>query len=111
VATVDECEQALHGLAAKLAANDPGRRRAGFDRRLTCRLRDLDVIFAGRLKDSLLTDIARTDKADGQVRLSMTSDDLLALVDGHLKMASAWATGRVKVEAGVRDLMRLRSIF
>lgn len=111
MATVDECEQALHRLAAKLAANDPSKRKAGFDRRLSCYLRDLDVIFVGQLKDGLLTGIARADKADGQVRLNMTSDDLVALVDGNLKLASAWATGRVKVEAGVMDLVRLRSIF
>jgi putative sterol carrier protein len=41
----------------------------------------------------------------------MTSDDLVALVHGDLKMATAWATGRVKIDAGVRDLVRLRSIF
>ena len=48
---------------------------------------------------------------DAQIRLTMTSDDLLALVDGSLHLASAWATGRIKVEAGVRDLLKLRSIF
>jgi hypothetical protein len=41
----------------------------------------------------------------------MSSDDLVALVDGTLKMAPAWASGRVKVEAGVRDMLKLRSIF
>jgi hypothetical protein len=41
----------------------------------------------------------------------MSSDDLLALVDGRLKMSSAWATGRVKIDAGVRDLVKLRSVF
>lgn len=111
MASVDECEQALHRLAAKLAANDSAKRKAGFDRRLTCSLRDLNVVFVGQLKDGLLTGIARAEKADGQVRLNMVSDDLLALVDGDLKMASAWATGRVKVEAGVLDLVRLRTIF
>jgi hypothetical protein len=111
VATEDDCEQALRGLAAKLAANDPSRRKSGFDRSLTCSVRDLGVIFSGRLKDGLLLDIGRTAKADGQVRLTMTSDDLVALVAGELKMASAWATKRVKVEAGVRDLIKLRSIF
>jgi hypothetical protein len=108
---VDDCEQALNRLAAKLAANDPSRRKLGFDRSLTCTVRDLDVIFSGRLKDGQLVEITRASKADGQVRLMMSSTDLLALVDGTLKIAPAWATGRVKVEAGVRDLLRLRSIF
>ena len=48
-------------------------------------------------------------KAD--IRLTMTSDDLLALTDGELHFGSAWATGRVKLEAGLRDLLRLRKIL
>jgi hypothetical protein len=115
VATVEQCEQALHTLAQRLADNDASQRKAGFDRSLTCTIRDLDVVFSGRLADGQLVDIRRASTGDAagsaQVRLTMTSDDLLALVDGQLKMASAWATGRVKVDAGVRDLMRLRSIF
>jgi putative sterol carrier protein len=111
VATVEQCEQALHTLAQRLADNEASRRKAGFDRSVTCTIRDLDVVFAGRLKDGQLIDIGRAAARDAQVRLTMTGDDLLALVDGDLKMASAWATGRVKIEAGVRDLMRLRSIF
>jgi hypothetical protein len=45
------------------------------------------------------------------VRLAMSSDDLVALVAGRLKMASAWAPGRVKIDAGIRDMIKLRSIF
>lgn len=115
MATVEECEQALHTLASRLADNEASRRKAGFDRSVTCTIRDLDVVFSGRLADGQLVDIARATARDAaakaQVRLTMTSDDLLALVDGSLKMASAWATGRVKIDAGVRDLVRLRSIF
>jgi alkyl sulfatase BDS1-like metallo-beta-lactamase superfamily hydrolase len=111
VATEQQCEQALHALADRLAANNGSVRNAGFDRTLSCSLRDLGIVYAGRLKDGHLIDIARAESREAQVRLTMTSDDLLALVDGGLKMSSAWATGRVKVEAGVRDLLKLRSIF
>ena len=41
----------------------------------------------------------------------MAGDDLVALVDGRLNFALAWATGRVKLEAGLRDLLRLRSLL
>jgi hypothetical protein len=41
----------------------------------------------------------------------MTSDDLIALTDGRLKLAAAWATGRLRINAGVRDLLKLRSFF
>lgn len=111
MATEQQCEQALHALAERLFAHNGSGRGNGFDRTLSCSLRDLGIIFAGRLKNGELIDIGRTESRDAQIRLTMTSDDLLALVDGQLKMGSAWATGRVRVEAGVRDLLKLRTIF
>ena len=48
-------------------------------------------------------------KAD--IRLTMTSDDLVALTDGELSFGTAWACGRVKLEAGLRDLLRLRKLL
>lgn len=111
MATVDECEQALADLADRLAANEAAQRSVSFDRTVSCTIRDLDVIFAGRLKGGQLVDIRRAPSKDAQVKLSMTSDDLLGLVSGRLKMASAWATGRIKIDASVRDMLRLRSLF
>lgn len=109
--TVEQCELALQQLADRLAASESSRGKLGFDRTLTCTIRDLDVVFSGRLKDGRLVDIERAATRNGQVRLAMSSDDLIALVAGRLKMAPAWATGRVKIEAGVRDLLKLRSLF
>lgn len=111
MATVEACEQALAELADRLAANESAQGQVSFDRTLSCTIRDLHVTFAGRLKGGQLVDIRRSPSKDAQVRLSMTSDDLVALVAGQLKMTSAWATGRVKIDASIRDMMRLRSIF
>lgn len=110
MATVEQCERALQDLADKVAGN-PSRRKLGFDRSMSCTISDIDAVFAGRLKDGRLLDIARSSTKDAQVRLTLSSDDLIALVDGSLKIAPAWATGRIKVEAGMRDLLKLRSIF
>jgi alkyl sulfatase BDS1-like metallo-beta-lactamase superfamily hydrolase len=111
VATVEQCEQALQALAARMAASAPAQRELDFDRTLSATISDLRVVFAGRLKNGQLLDIAQTASRDAQVRITLTGDDLVALVDGELKMAPAWATGRVRIEAGVRDLLRLRSVF
>ena len=112
MATAEECEQALHTLAQRMdehSARDA--RSTAFERTLSCTLRDLRITFAGRLTDGHLREIRRSDGAHGQIRLEMTSDDLVRLVDGELNLGSAWATGRVKVHAGVRDMIKLRSIF
>ena len=34
-----------------------------------------------------------------------------AMTDGHLGFGQAWLSGKVKVEAGVRDLLKLRSML
>lgn len=112
MASVEQCERAFHDLAARLATADPNaRKKAAFDRTLTCTLDDLGITFGGRLKDGELTDIRRVDGDKAQVRMTMSSDDLLKVVAGELNMAAAWATGRVKIDANVLDLMRLRSVF
>jgi alkyl sulfatase BDS1-like metallo-beta-lactamase superfamily hydrolase len=111
MASIEQCETALHDLAAQLAADATARKKANLDRSLTCTITDLGVVFAARLHNGSLQDIHRAQDAAAQVRLSTTSDDLVAMVDGDLSMAKAWAAGRVKIEASVLDLIRLKSVF
>jgi hypothetical protein len=112
VATLDECITALKGVLGDLAANPAA---AGLDRSISCRLTDLEQIVRGRLGSGAVRDLhvvpddPTVPKAD--IRLTMTSDDLIALTDGRLHFGSAWASGRVKLEAGLRDLLRLRKIL
>ena len=112
MATVEECEAAMHKLAERLKSPDAAQARGKMiDRSISCHLRDLDVTFGGRLRDGEIVDIHRTLTPDGQLKLSTTSDDLVALVDGQLNFAKAWASGRLKVDANVFDLIKLRSLL
>ena len=112
MATIDECTTALRGILGPLAAHEAAE---GLDRSLSCRLPDLDQVLLGRLADGsvqglhAVADDGSVPRAD--IRLTMTSDDLLALTDGRLSFGPAWATGRVKLEAGLRDMLRLRKIL
>ncbi|MEV5989020.1 SCP2 sterol-binding domain-containing protein [Streptomyces sp. NPDC052051] len=115
MATIDECRSALDKLSDNLAGADGDvRSAAALDRSLTCRITDLDVTFVGRLKGGRI-EVLRTlpgpppEKA--QIRLTMTGDDLVAMVDGELNFAKAWGAGRVKLEAGLWDLLRLRKLL
>jgi len=109
---MDECMKALRGILGDLAANPAAE---GLDRSLSCRLTDLDQVVLGRLSSGAVRDLQpvpdepSVPKAD--IRLTMTSDDLVALTDGRLSFGPAWATGRVKLEAGLRDLLRLRKLL
>jgi SCP-2 sterol transfer family len=112
MATIEECERAMHLLADQLSGVDADtRNKVVLDRSVTCRIRDLDVVFAGQLRDGGLHNIRQVESSDGQVRLSLTSDDLIQLTSGQLNFASAWASGRLRVEASIFDLLKLRSLF
>ncbi len=112
MASVEECEAAMWALAERIDGMDPDtRQRTVLDRSVTCHLKDLNVTFRGQFRDGGLHDIARADSANGQIRLTMSSDDLLALVAGSLNFGRAWATGRLKVDASVFDLIKLRALL
>jgi alkyl sulfatase BDS1-like metallo-beta-lactamase superfamily hydrolase len=112
VASVDECRQALHDLAARLAADaDRVRDRVDLDRTLACRLTDLDAAFNGRLTDGRLVELTDGDNPKAKIVLSTTSDDLLALVRGELDIARAVGARRISIKANPFDLMKLRKLL
>jgi Alkyl sulfatase C-terminal len=115
MATLDECRDALDRFSANLASAEGGARdAAALDRSLSCHVTDLGSTFTGRLAYGRLQDVTAVSgvpAAKAQIRLTMKSDDLLAMVAGDLHFAKAWASGRVKVHAGLRDVLRLRSLL
>ena len=112
MATLEQCMTALEGFVGRLASAEGAR---GLDRTVSCRLTDLGQLVHGRLATGAVHDMTAVPdgpaapKAD--IRLTMTSDDLLALTAGQLSFTPAWASGRVKLEAGLRDMLRLRSLL
>ncbi|MFE4977450.1 SCP2 sterol-binding domain-containing protein [Kitasatospora sp. NPDC056651] len=115
MANAEECREALEQLSRNMAKSTGDvRKAAALDRSLSCRITDLDLTFTGRLRDGRIQDVTAapgTPAEKAEIRLTMTSDDLVALVDGRLAFASAWAGGRVRLEAGFRDLLRLRTLL
>ena len=112
MATVSECEAAMHKLAERLRSPDAAETRGKMlDRSITCHLPDLGVTFGGQLRGGEILDIRQVPEPDGQIKLSTASDDLLALVNGQLNFAKAWASGRLKVDASIFDLLKLRTFL
>jgi hypothetical protein len=115
MATIEECRTALGQFSENLAQTegDVGR-AAALDRSLSCRITDLDITFTGRLTDGRIQEVTVVPGPPperAQIRLAMAGDDLVALVDGKLNFAKAWASGRVRLEAGLLDLLRLRTLL
>jgi putative sterol carrier protein len=112
MASLAQCRRALHDLIDRLAEVDPDlRRKHSVDRTLSCHIPDLDATFYGVLTENGLDDITEEPRPDAQVRLTVDSDDLLALCQGELQFATAWARGRVRIDASVLDLLRLRTLI
>jgi hypothetical protein len=110
VASPDECKAAIAQLAARLAG--PGDRRAeGLDRSVSAEVTDLGVVFRGHLHDGVLDDITTDGGPPAQIRLILSSGDLVLLAAGELSLGSAWLSGRVKLQASLTDMLRLRTMI
>ncbi|MEO3813640.1 SCP2 sterol-binding domain-containing protein [Sphaerisporangium sp. B11E5] len=115
MASVDECRAALDKLAEQFGELDQETRsKHVVDRTLSCRITDLDVTFFGRIHQDGLEAFTETPPVDGRpadVRIRIGSDDLLSMVNGELDMGRALFSGRVKIDASISDMFRLRKLL
>ncbi|MGH8794045.1 MAG: SCP2 sterol-binding domain-containing protein, partial [Stackebrandtia sp.] len=110
MASVEECRLALDKFAASIADNGETK-KMNFERRLACDITDLDVSFHGRFSGGALIDLADGDDPGAQIRFIVSSDDLVALVDGELDFGKAFASNRFKIKANLMDLLKLKGML
>jgi hypothetical protein len=114
MATADACRKALDTLLGRMAEMDPADRAANFpERTMSCRVPDLGLLFVTRIGPDGAAPVeeAPPDNRPAQVRFTANSDDLVSIADDPASFARAWLTGRLKVEASVFDLLRLRKFL
>jgi predicted lipid carrier protein YhbT len=115
MATIEECRAALEKLSDNMRnAEGDAATAASMDRSVSCHITDLDVTFVGRMTGGRIVvhdTLQGPPQERAQIRLTMSGDDLVALVNGELNFAKAWGSGRVKLEAGLRDLFQLRKLL
>jgi putative sterol carrier protein len=87
------------------------RNKYAIERTVSCRITDLGTTWSARVCDDGIEDLTTEDGTKAQVRLSVASDDLLALVEGRLAIATAFATGKLRIQASPLDLLRLGSFL
>lgn len=112
MASVDECRQALEKVAARLAEVPPADRAEYFaDRTMSVTVTDLNVTFATRLTGD--DQVRETGPGDppADIKISAPSDEVISLAQSPLNIARAWVAGRVKIDASVKDLFRLRRLL
>ncbi len=111
MADIEDVRAAVDDVVERMADLEPDTRRRIPDRTVAVWMRDLDVAFAGRFDAGHLLDVTEIDPADfpaASLRITLTSEDFLDLVEGRLGFGHGWARGRIKVDAHFRDLFELR---
>ena len=111
MATAEECRQALESLTGRIQEMDPADRAAYLvDRDISCKVSDLGVTFLTHLGPDGASPVTVANGSDPQAQVKCTtkSDDLVALAADPGSIGKAWITGRLKVQASIFDLLRLR---
>lgn len=111
MATVTEVEATIATLVTRLAViNQSNRTSLPSVRLIEATCPDLDATWHALWHDQELGQVVR-GSADRRpdIRVKVDSDDLLALADGSLPFRRAWQAGRVRLDASVTDMLRLRT--
>jgi hypothetical protein len=110
MATAEECRKALESLMTRIADLNPADRAAHFpERTMSCRVPDLGLLFATRIGPHGAE--APPGDKPAQVKFTANSDDLVWIAGDPARFARAWLTGKLKVEASLFDLLRLRKFL
>jgi hypothetical protein len=111
--SAEECRQALQKLAGRLSELSPADRDTYFgNRTFSVTIPDLGVTYAADLGagNAPVREVAPGDPP-ADIRLTANSDEVISLSESPMNIARAWVAGRVKIEASMKDLFRLRKLL
>jgi hypothetical protein len=114
MATVEECRKALETLAGRISELDADARATHLaDRSMSVTVTDLGVTFVTQLGTDGAGPVTEAAPGDDRanVRFRTNSDELIAVAADPGRFARAWLTGRVKVDASLGDILRLRKLL
>jgi hypothetical protein len=115
MASRDDVQHRLEELITRLAASDRGARSLADTlpepRVLTVHVTDLQADFWTVLEAGRMGPLREGEPDDADIRLRAPSDTLLDLIDGKGSLFSAYLAGRVRVDASMSDLLRLRKLL
>lgn len=111
--SAEECREALQKLAGRLSELSPADRDEYFgNRSMSVTIPDLGVTYATNLGagDDPVREVG-PDDPPADIRMTANSDEVVSLADSPMNIARAWMAGRVKIEASMKDLFRLRKLL
>ena len=113
MATKAEVERQLGVLLARLDGNEANVRSAIPSRKvLRCLVPDLGAAWYSVVDNGHVSQPSETPpNGRADITLRVGSDDLVDLVEGRISFLSAFTSGKVRVDASIIDLLRLRSLL
>ena len=112
MASVEEVEGVLGDLLDRLTEIDdttsallPSRRT------IEARCPDLDLVRFALWDKGRIHRLESLDGRRPDIRISVRSSDLLSMANGELTFARAYASNRVRLDASMGDLLRLRAVL
>jgi hypothetical protein len=111
--SAEECRAALQKLAGRLSELSPAERDQYFgNRTISVTIPDLAVTFVTLLgTGNNPVREAAPGEPPADIRITAKSGEVVALAEQPMNIARAWVTGRVKIEASMKDLFRLRRLL
>jgi predicted lipid carrier protein YhbT len=112
VATVAEVEAVLADLLARFGQVDSGTRAVLPNRRtIEARCPDIDLVHYAEWRDGELTVLDQAPPRRPDIRVTVDSDDLMAIAEGRMSFSRAYTANRIRLEASMTDLLRLRAVL
>ncbi len=78
---------------------------------LTLHLPDLDADYWVELEDGSMGPLRHGAAENPDIRIGVNSDDLLDLIDGRSHLLPAYVAGKVRIDADLADILRLRNML
>lgn len=101
---IKRLDRADHEVRGSLAESLPDTRT------IEVMITDLGVSYWTELTDGRMDGLHEGSPRGAEIRVRVSSDYLIELVDGKKSMFSAYLAGQVSIEASFSDLLRLRKL-
>ena len=115
MASRTEVEKKLSELIARLEGSDQGARSLAETlpeaRTLTVHVTDLDARYWTELRDGRMSELREGTPERSDITVRAPSDVLVELIDGEGSLFSAYLSGRIRIDASMSDLLRLRKLL
>lgn len=111
MASVEEVEAVLDDLVARMGDVDESTRALlPASRTIEARCPDLGLVRYAEWRAGRVV-MLEAPPPRPDIRISIHSDDLLDLASGDLAFARAYASSRIRLDASMTDLLRLRAVL